>query len=72
MTLKEMCKSKGITLLKLGQIIGRSKQYMSDLSAGKINPYYQIVIDIANALSYPPEDIFLAIKSSKTGSKKAS
>jgi len=46
-------------LEQLGDIIGRSKQYMSTLEKGNIRLSYEMAAKIARAMGTTPDEIFL-------------
>jgi putative transcriptional regulator len=66
-SLKQICKENNITLTKLGQKIGKSKQYMSELARGNIRLTYNMAVEIAEALNTTPDDLFLSDPSNGIG-----
>ena len=50
---------RGLTLDQLGDMIGRSKQYMSQLEKGRIRLSYETAVKIAKALETTPDRLFL-------------
>jgi len=57
--LKQARLSHGLTLEKLGQKVGRSKQYLNQVEKGKIRLSYELAVKIALALGTTPDKIFL-------------
>ena len=57
--IKDICKNNGITLTELGIKLGKSKQYMSELSNGNIKLSYEMAIKIAAIFNKKPDEIFL-------------
>jgi transcriptional regulator with XRE-family HTH domain len=49
---------RGLTLEKFGELIGRSRQYMSQLERGKIRLSYETASKIARALATTPDELF--------------
>jgi putative transcriptional regulator len=66
-TLRKICEERGISLTELGRRIGKSKQYMSELSRGNIRLTYEMAVKIAQALGTTPDDLFLPSESNKNG-----
>ena len=66
-TLLEICDEHGITLTELGRRVGKSKQYMSELSRGNIRMTYEMAMKIAQALGTTPDKLFLHIGSNEGG-----
>lgn len=56
--LKEIRTERGLTLEAFGVMIGRSKQYMSQLEKGRIRLTYENAIKIAKALGTKPDELF--------------
>lgn len=50
---------RGLTLEQMGGLIGRSKQYMSQLEKGRIRLSYEAAVKIAEALGTTPDKLFL-------------
>lgn len=49
---------RGLTLEELGNMIGRSKQYMFLLENGRIRLSYETALKIAKALGTKPDELF--------------
>ncbi|MCX7883450.1 MAG: helix-turn-helix transcriptional regulator [Caloramator sp.] len=61
MKLKELCKSKGITIKKLSEITGISLIYLYELNRGtKKNPSADIALKLAKALNIDIEELIQA------------
>ena len=69
-TLRTERKKSGITQSELGNLIGKSKQWVSEFERGNIRLNLDIAIQLANALGANP-DIFLPKRSKKVGQKSA-
>ncbi|MGV8153395.1 MAG: helix-turn-helix domain-containing protein [Alkaliphilus sp.] len=65
-----VCIENNITLSELGRRIGKSKQYMSELSRGNIRLSYKMAVDIANVFDKKPDEIFLNEMSNIVGLKE--
>ena len=57
---REVRKENGMTLAELGERIGRSKQWLSELERGNIRLTYDMAVKIAQVFGKTP-DIFLSI-----------
>lgn len=53
--------SHGFTLERLGQKVGRSKQYLNQVEKGKIRLSYELAVKIALAMGTTPDTIFLGV-----------
>lgn len=60
--LKKARLSHNLTLEQLGNMIGRSKQYMFQLENSGIRLSYETAVKIAEALGTTPDAIFLGWK----------
>lgn len=49
----------GLSLERLGGIVGHSKQYMHLIENGKIKLSYELAVDVANAMGTTTDEIFL-------------
>lgn len=49
---------RGLTLEEIGNMIGRSKQYMFLLENGRIRLSYETAVKIAKALGTRPDELF--------------
>ena len=65
--LRALRKQRGISLRKLGSLLGKSKQYMSELERGNIKLSYDMAMDIADVMGLKPDDIFLPGVSNNIG-----
>lgn len=68
--IKTVCKENNVTLKWLGENIGKSKQYMSELAKGNIRLTYTMAVEIASAFDTTPDNIFLSTMSNNIGHKK--
>lgn len=68
--IKEICDKNGMTLTELGNKIGKSKQYMSELARGNIRLRYDMAVEIAKVFKTTPDEIFLQTKSNNIRQKK--
>lgn len=59
-----ICEKNNMTLTELGEKIGKSKQYMSELARGNIRLTYEMAVEIALVFQTTPDEIFLKQKSS--------
>lgn len=50
--------SRGLTLEQLGQMVGRSRQYLNQVEKGKIRLSYELAVKIAAAMGTTPDAIF--------------
>lgn len=57
----------GMTLEELGQRLGKSKQYMSELERGNIRLTYEMAAAIASVFGATPDDIFMPNESKNLG-----
>ncbi len=57
--LKQARLSNDLTLEQLGNMVGRSKQYLNQVEKGKIRLSYELAVKIAKALGTTPDAIFL-------------
>ena len=69
-TLRAARKKSGITQLELGNMIGKSKQWVSEFERGNIRLNMDIAVQLASALGETP-DIFLPGKTKKIGQTRA-
>lgn len=53
--------SHNLTLEQLGNMVGRSKQYLNQVEKGKIRLSYEMAVKIARALGNTPNAIFLDV-----------
>ena len=58
--LREARLSHNLTLEKLGQMVGRSKQYLNQVEKGKIRLSYEMAVKIAAAMGTTPDVLFLS------------
>lgn len=56
-----------MSLAELGSILGKSRQYMSELERGNIRLTYDMAVKIAQALETTPDQIFLGVESNGIG-----
>ncbi|HHY38837.1 MAG TPA: helix-turn-helix transcriptional regulator [Clostridia bacterium] len=56
-----------MTLAELGRILGKSRQYMSELERGNIRLTYDMALKIARAFGTTPDEIFLPTGSNDAG-----
>lgn len=56
--IKEICDKNNVTLTELGKHLGKSRQYMSELSRGNIRLTYEMAVKIALFFNMKPDDIF--------------
>lgn len=61
--LRDICKNHNTSLKKLGDKIGKSKQYMSELGRGNIRLTYDLAVIIAKAFEETPDTTFSKIRS---------
>lgn len=57
--LKQARLSRGLTMVQLGAMVSRSKQYMYALENGGIRLSYEMAVKIAKALGTTPDKLFL-------------
>ena len=69
-TLRTARLKSGITQSKLGEKIGKSKQWVSEFERGNIRLNMDIAVQLANALGTSP-DIFLPNKAKNLGHQRA-
>lgn len=58
--LLDICKRHGITLTELGNRIGETKQYMSELGRGNIRLTYEMAVKVAMVFNTTPDALFLS------------
>lgn len=58
--IKEICKSKGITLNDLAERVGVSRVSLSGIATGKQKPSFDTLERLADALNIPPAELFAA------------
>jgi putative transcriptional regulator len=68
--IKKIRKENNMTLAELGEKLGKSKQYMSELERGNIRLTYDMAVDIARVFNTTPDKIFLKIKSNNISQNK--
>jgi len=56
--IKEICIKNNVTLTQLGESMGKSRQYMSELSRGNIRLTYEMAVKIAQFFDKKPDEIF--------------
>lgn len=56
--IKEICKSKKMTLTELAEKIGVSQPSISGLATGKIKPSFDTLERLADALEVAPSELF--------------
>lgn len=59
--LREARLSHNLTLEQLGQMVGRSKQYLNQVEKGRIRLSYELAVKLAEALGTTPDVIFLGV-----------
>ncbi|MCT4662306.1 MAG: helix-turn-helix transcriptional regulator [Tissierellales bacterium] len=60
--IKDICNRNNVTLAELGKNIGKSRQYMSELSRGNIRLTYEMAVKIALFFNMKPDDIFFGYR----------
>lgn len=68
--IREIREAHGMTLEQLGQHLGKSKQYMSELERGNIRLTYEMAVNIARVFNATPDEIFLQSGSKNIGHNK--
>lgn len=68
--IKKVCEKNNMTLTELGENLGKSKQYMSELARGNIRLTYDMAVAIAKVFNTTPDNIFLEEKSNNIGCEK--
>lgn len=64
MSLRQLCKSKGLNLSELAEKIGSTNDYLSKLNTGKRkNPSFEMGLKIAKVLGVTPEEVQRALGS---------
>lgn len=57
----------GMTLEELGDRLGKSKQYMSELERGNVRLTYEMAVAIARIFATTPDDFLLPLQSKYLG-----
>lgn len=65
--LSQICLDHGTNLKELGDKLGKSRQYMSELARGNIKLSYEMATKIASAFGTTPDTIFLDTGSNGNG-----
>lgn len=60
--IKELCRSKGMTLNQLAESIGISQPSISGIATGKQKPSFDTLEKLADALGVSPAELFAAPK----------
>lgn len=60
--IKEICKSKGITLNDLAERVGVSRVSLSGIATGKQKPSFDTLERLSNALNITPAELFATPK----------
>lgn len=60
--IKEICKSKGITLNDLAERVGVSRVSLSGIATGKQKPSFDTLERLADALNIAPAELFVPPK----------
>ena len=60
--IKEICKSRGITLNDLAERVGVSRVSLSGIATGKQKPSFDTLERLADALNIAPAELFAAPK----------
>ena len=68
--LREICEKNNTNLKELGEKVGKSRQYMSELGRGNIRLTYEMAVKIAQVFRTTPDNIFLSKESNIMGLEK--
>lgn len=60
--IKEVSKSKGVSITKLAELVGITQPNMSNIANGKTSPSLDLLERIASALNIPVSELFEAPK----------
>lgn len=56
--IKEISKSKGVTITNLAELVGITQPNMSNIANGKTTPSLELLVRVADALGVSPAELF--------------